>query len=287
MKELYKKNKKLMTKVYMYPGADEVGMTLMSRLYTRYKKLRPKLYIKYPSITSGQIIPNIEDRYLDTMVKYHIIVSGGIVVTSLEECDGVVFINAPADRMLSRLTPSKEGRGMNALRNMPEAIEFLEYALRQKDKAIIVGDITYGNGSSIEMYDYLSLKNMLFDIAGYGGWNTASNAIGGAIAEGVAYIINGKTKQHLDFLMLRYVEDIAYCGYVRQDIKNKLLPSYPHLSYYDVLSQRGEYTDVLRNELHAFLNEHMKEVAAHIKIHDIYMPWNRMYEVGLEIEYKE
>ncbi|MDF2700019.1 MAG: hypothetical protein K0Q49_1575 [Haloplasmataceae bacterium] len=279
--------KKLNTKVYMYPGADEVGMTLMSRMYTKFKNKRPKIYIKYPSITSGQIIPNIEDRFLDTTVKYHIMVSGGIVVTSLEECDAVAFINAPADRMLSRLSPKEEGQGMTTLRNMVEAFEFIEYALKLRNKAIIIGDVTYGNGSSLEIYNYLVLKDMLFDIAAYGGWNTASNAIGGAIAQGMAYVINGKTKQHMDFLMLRYVEDIAYDGYVRQLIKNEILPNYPQFNYYNVLETRGLFTDILNEQLQLFINTKMPELIPFIEIKDIFMPWKRMYEIGMDIVYKE
>lgn len=277
--------KRLQTKVYMYPGADEVGMTLMARMYTTFKKFRPKLVIKYPAISAGQIIPNIEDRYLDTTVRYHITVCGGIVVNSLEEADGVVFINAPADRMLSRLTPSKPTRGLTTLRNMPEAMEYLEYALREKHKAIIIGDITYGNGSSLEMYDYLSQKNMLFEIAAYGGWNTASNAIGGAIAQGVSFIIKGKTKQHMDFLMHRYIEDIAYCGYVRQYIRNHVMPIDKRFTYYDVKEERGIFSELLKKELMKFINEKMPEIASQVEIKDLYLPWKRMYEIGLKVKY--
>ncbi len=278
---------KLMTRVYMYSGADEVGMTLMARMFTTFSNKRPKIYIKYPSITSGQIIPSLEDRYLDTMVKYQVIVSGGIVVTSLEECDGVLFINAPADKMMSRFNPTKEGRGMTALRNMPEAIEFLEYALRVKNKAIIIGDVTYGNGSSIEVYNYLATKNMLFDIAAYGGWNTASNSIGGAVAEGIAYIVNGKTQQLMDFLMLRYLEDIGYCGYVRQKIWKEILPNYPQYNYFNVLETRGEFAELVRTELLNFVKSHMPEIEPFIEIEDVYMPWKRMYEVGINVRYKK
>lgn len=270
--------------VYMYPGADEVGCTLMSRMYLFYQNIKPKIYIKYPSITSGSIIPSIEDRYLDTMVKYHIIVSGGLVATSLAECDGVAFINAPADRMLSSLTDTKEGRGMTVLRNMPEAMEFIEYAHLQ-NKAIIVGDITYGNGSNIEIYHLLSLKNMLFDIASFGGWNTASNSIGSAIAHGYKYIVSGKTKKHMSYLLTRYIEDIGYCGYVRKHISRNILPDYPQYSYYNVLETKGFFSELVQHELEKFISENMPELVGKYKITDLYMPWKRMYEIGLTVEF--
>lgn len=279
-------NENLITKVYMYPGADEVGMTLMARMYNKHKNVKPKLYIKYPSISSGFIIPNIEDRYLDTMVKYHIIVSGGLVATSLNDADGVLFINAPADRMLSRFSNEKEGRGLIQLRNMPEAIEFLEYSFKELKLPIIIGDITYGNGSSLEIYNYLKAKNMLFDIAAFGGWNTASNAIGGAVAQGMAFINDGKTQQLMDFLMLRYVEDIAYCGYVRQDIMRNVLPNYPEYTYNDVKDSDGPFSLIVKQELETFIDKHMKEIKEQTKLNKITHPWKRMYEVDIDIKYK-
>ena len=287
-KEIYNviDEKNLHTKVYMYPGADEVGMTLMARMYNLVKHKRPKLYIKYPSITSPMIIPNIEDRYLDTTVKYQIIVSGGIVVHSLNDADAVVFINAPADKMLSRLSNQEAGRGFIQLRNMPEAIEFIEYACKNLNLPIIIGDVTYGNGSSLEIYNYLKAKQMIFDIAAYGGWNTASNAIGGAIAQGMAYIHDGKTQQLMDFLMLRYVEDIVWDGYVRQSIKNEILPKYSEFNYYDVKEVNGEFSKIAKKEMLSFIEKNMPELANLIKINDVKMPWKRMYEIDIDITYK-
>jgi len=232
-------NKNLMTKSYMYPGADEVGMTLMARLYNKENNKGPKLYIKYPSISSGMIIPNIEDRYLDTMVKYHVIVSGGLVVSLVSEADGVLFINAPADRMLSRFSSEKPGRGLIQLRNMPEAIEFLEYVHKELKKPIIIGGITHGNGTTLEMYNYLKLKDMLFDVAGYGGWNTASNSIRSAVAQGMAFINKGKTKELMNFLVSRYVDDIAWQGHVRQIIAKEILPNQKKL-HIMMLKKKGE-----------------------------------------------
>lgn len=276
---------KLLNNVYMYPGADEVGMTLMSRMYLNVIGKRPKVYLKYPSITSANIIPNIEDRPLDITVKYQIIVSGGIVVTSLVECDAVVYINAPADRMLSRLMPKEEGAGFTTLRNMVEVMEFLEYAHKQLNKQIIIGDITYGNGSSLEMYNFLVQKDMLLTIGGYGGWNTASNSIGGAIAQGFMNTVNTHTEKSLSFLIKRYIEDIAYCGYVRQTFKLKVGQIIEGANYYDVKNYRNEITKALKLELLEFVDNNMNELNGTFEITDLYMPWKRLYEIGLSIKY--
>ena len=272
-------------KTAMYPGADEVGVILLARMYNQMKKFKPKLLVKYPSATSAQIIPNIEDRYLDTMVKYHIVVSGGLVATSLEEADAVVFVNAPAYKMLSRLNPKVEGLGMSVLRNMPESLGFLRYASIEKQKPVIIADVTYGNGSNLAIYDYLKETGLLFDVAAYGGWNTASNTIGCVIAQGMLFIHNGKTHSHMNFLMLRYLEDIAYQGYVRQHVRDEVLRDHPTYEYDDVRETNGEIAQIIKQKLGLFIEEHMKEIKPHVHIKQVSLPWKRMYEIRLDIEY--
>lgn len=85
--------------------------------------------------------------------------------------------------------------------------------------------------------------------------------------------------------MHRYIEDIAYCGYVRQYLRDQVLPSNQRFTYYDVKEERGAFTDMLKQELTKFIREKMPEIASHVIIEDLYMPWKRMYEVGLKVRY--
>jgi hypothetical protein len=277
------KTKALQTKVFMYPGADEAGCTVMSRMFCKINGITPKVYIKYPGVTSPTVVPSLEDRYMDTMVKYQVITSGGIIVESLKEADSVLFINTPADRMLSSFFKTKPGPGMNVLRNVVEAIEFIKYA-RSINKAIIIGDVTYGNGSDKEINDLLEAGGLLFEIAGFGGWNTAANSIGSSIAQGFNYLKHGKTKEHLDFLMSRYIEDIGYCGYVRQIIMKDVLPNSKY-NYFNVEETDGEIARIVLSELGKFLKEEMKGIFDASKINSLKMPWRRMYEIDLDAEY--
>ena len=279
-------DKSLMTKVYMYPGADELGMTLMARYYNEINNLRPKILIKYPSITSGQIIPNIEDRFLDTMVKYHISVVRGIVVNSLEEADAVLFINAPADRMLSRLSYQRPGRGMTANRNMVEVFDFLEYARNEKQKEIIIADVAYGNGSDLEVYKFLEQKNMLFNIAAYAGWNTASNTVGSAISQGVKAIHSKEKLSDLEFLILRYIDDIAYTGYVRQELNNIIRSEFKSISYDDIGDNNNQILLLANNLMCSFIEKNMSSLYGMIDFKKISFPWNRLYEADFSFEIK-
>lgn len=276
------KSQLLQNKVYMYPGADEVGCVLMSRMVGHFSQKQPKVLIRYPSPASPTVFPSIEDRYLDTMVKYQVIAAGGIAVESLSECDAVLLINAPADRILSSFGSEKPGRGMTVLRNVPETAEFLEYA-KTLGKEIIVGDVTYGNGSNIEIYHILAGKGMLLQIAGFGGWNTISNSVGSAIAQGFAFLQFGPTQKHFDFLVSRYIEDIGYCGYVRQRVMKNVLANHPKYDYYHVGSPDGEIAQIVKAELEKFISEEMKELSGVVKITKLELPWRRMYEIDCDV----
>ncbi|HPX83683.1 MAG TPA: DUF4127 family protein [Bacilli bacterium] len=280
------KDQHLTDLVYMYPGADEAGCVLTSRLVCHLHQISPKVLIKYPGPSCPSIIPSIEDRYLDTMVKYHVLACGGIVVDSLRECDAVLFINAPADYMRSSFSREEPGRGLAVLRNMAEAMAFIDYAYHRQ-KAIIIADITYGNGSDLEIYQWLAAKNLLDKLAGFGGWNTASNSIGQAIAMGYSYLINGASSAHFQFLASRYVEDIGYCGYVRQFIMADYLPKHPPFNYFDVGETDGVVAAEVKRQLQLFVQEKMPDLWERVEISKVQLPWKRMYEVDLEVKIKK
>ena len=223
----------LSEKIYLYPGADEVGSVLLARMTNQINGLKPKIYIKYPGPTCATITPLIEDRYLDITVRYQILASGGLIVSSVTECYAVLSVHASADIPLTSLIPTPPSRGVTVLINSVEAFEFLEYAHKVLKKPIVIADVAYDNGSNIEVFDKLSLKDMVFGIASYAGWNTSSNTIGSAVAIGMAYLNYGLTKHHLDILVTRYLEDITFGGCVREIIWYEMLPNQPEYSYYD------------------------------------------------------
>ncbi len=61
--------KRLQRRIHLYPGADEVGCTLLARAYSQLKGLRRKIYLLYSSVNSETIIPLYEDRPLGESFK--------------------------------------------------------------------------------------------------------------------------------------------------------------------------------------------------------------------------
>lgn len=91
--------KVLNDRVILYPGADELGMVLVSRAINALENNTPRVYLKYASTLAPQLIPNYEDRSLNETVKYHVMAAGCIAVPSLADADVVMGITAPANEM--------------------------------------------------------------------------------------------------------------------------------------------------------------------------------------------
>ena len=58
----------------IYPGADEVSMSLFIRAYHEYYHLEPKVYPFYASVLGPTIVPKYEDRPMFEVLN-HISVS--------------------------------------------------------------------------------------------------------------------------------------------------------------------------------------------------------------------
>ena len=89
---------------YMYPGADEVTNTLLARMINKDKKVKPKFYVYYASVTGGQQIPLYEDRLLNETIKYQILAAGGTIVSSISESDILLLVNVPSGNIGSKQT---------------------------------------------------------------------------------------------------------------------------------------------------------------------------------------
>jgi hypothetical protein len=271
--------------IYMYPGADEVANTLLSRMLCEIKNIKPKISIVYPSITSGQTIPLLEDRYLDTTVRYQIRAAGARVVNSSIEADMVLYVNASATKMASNaFIELKRDQGMTTLRNLEDFVEGMFETIHYEKKPVIVADVSTLNGSDHQLIQLMQQKNILLDLAAYAGWNTSSNTLGTSIPFGIVYYVYGKTEKHLDFLVSRYVEDYGYMAYVRTIVNSKLKDL--GLSYFDVSKKEEEVVIKIQSELNTFILKQLSSIQKHIIIHKVWMPWHRMFEVGLEVKYK-
>lgn len=270
----------VMSNVLMYPGADEVGNTLLARLINKAHNHTPKVFVKYTSEQSKELIPLYEDRPLGETVKYQILAAGGMNVYSDTDADMIIIVNAPPSQMLNASQAYLKGIEYDAYRTIVEAVAYADYKISQ-NIPVVIADVAYGNGSDLELIQLLVEYQLLYKLAGYAGWNTSSNTLGTCIPQGMIYTLFGETKEHLNFLSLRYTEDAGYCSTVRQQACSDILPKHG-LNYFQADGKRGIVSTEVQKLLEAFIQKTLIDPTYDIHINDCFMPWSRMFEVGLD-----
>lgn len=274
--------KNLDFKVYMYPGADEVTNVLLTRMILEDKGLRPKFYLKYSSVGDGKIIPLYEDRYLAETLKYQILAVGGFIIEDLNSADIVLLVNTPPENMREANSIERRTIEYDSFRTLVEYVEFAEYSIRELNKPTLIADVAYANGGDLKLLRLLKQKELLYEVGGYAGWNTSSNTLGTVIPQGIInFLYPERKKAHLDFLSLRYIEDIGYCSVVRAKVSKTLKE--PN-NYFLLDGKRGLVVDQIETELNKFIDKYLNHKDIKPKIVDIYSPWNRMFETGLKVD---
>ncbi len=273
-------------KVYMYPGADEVANTLLSRMYTQIHHIQPKFYIHYPSPSCATTIPLLEDRFLDVTVRYQIRAAGGKIVSSMSESDIVLFVNASGTRMASSSSiKASRDEGLRTQRNLVDFVELIHETIENEHKVAAIADVANLNGSDHEFMQLMIQKGLALKLGAYAGWNTSSNTLGTTIPHSIQTWHRGQSKEHFDFLMSRYVEDYGYMTHVKGEVNQKL--GHLGMNYFDVSQNTELIQNMVEEGLHEFISMYMNPIKNNIQIKKVWMPWKRMFEVGIDIAYKE
>ncbi|TCL61399.1 DUF4127 family protein [Allofournierella massiliensis] len=271
--------KGLMRDVLMYPGADEVGLTLLARMLNHMAGRKPKVYVKYAAEGAKSVLPIYEGCSLDTTIRNQLLSAGCQITDSYENADIILAVTAPAERIEEAVQQPSQARGYCVERSLPELVDFVEERVRE-GRIVTIADNAYGNGGEMLLIRMLNRAHLLDKVAGYAGWNTSANTLGTAIAEGVDAYHFGITQSHQNFLVERYIEDAGYCGMVRARI-TRILSQYG-MNYFDVREQDGVVSAKVRQELERFTREELSSIAPRVELHQVWMPWRRMFEIGLD-----
>lgn len=263
--------------VLMYPGADEVGLTLISRMLLDGRK--PKVFPRYAAQEAPRVIPAYEDRSLGETVKAHILAAGCRLAESPAEADFILGLSCPGGKMEEAAAQPVRNAAYCVERNLTEFVLALQDYLAD-GKRVILCDNAYANGADLELMSLLDRLNLLDRLSGYAGWNTSANSLGTALAEGVYALLNGQPNR--DFLALRYVEDALYCAAIRREVTENDLPTL-NMDYFNVREPEGPVSRLVHQKLTTRLQSTLPSIADQIKITHVRMPWRRMFEVDLTV----
>lgn len=265
----------------MYPGADEVGMTLLARAACVLMGCQPGVRPVFAHEKSPEIVPLYEDRPVGMTLPVLLRTSGCRVLTDMDPeltPDITLYLNYPAEDPVEAGQAPTEGYGM---RDLPSFCDRIAADVRE-GKLVAVADGAYCNGGDAEFVRMLSRRIPLTELASYAGWNTSSNTLGTAVCQAVFVWLFGKSG-HLDlFTAQRLYEDVGYCGTVRREITGLIGPL--GFGYFDAGETDGVVAQMVRQRLNSYMGQLLPQIAETYEIDRCRMPWKRMFEVDLTLK---
>ena len=278
----------LTERAMMYPGSDEIALTLLCRILLNHHGFLPKVYVKYLTDGARSLIPLYEGLPLSATTSYQLHSAGCITADTCAEADIVLLETAPSGSMEEAWLQPSRSPSYFAERNFPEMLSFIQ-RMRGAGKVVTVADNAYANGDDLDLIRILDADHLLMDLQGYAGWNTNANTMGCAIAMGVCAFLYGEQglfpdpaseTQRRNFLISRYLEDACYQADVRQYVTEKIRPL--GFDYFFTGDEEGEVRDLILAELQIRIKTELSSLADRIQIRRLTLPWKRMFEIDLE-----
>lgn len=265
-------------RIRFFSGADQLGMVLLSRAASRVSYEIPMVYVNFASGKGGNTVPTYEDDKIAFSASEHIHTAGAWPTNKLNRADLVLAVNTPFDGVTPEAS-SPLNNGTESKHTQKFVADVRSYLI--KGKEVAVADVAYGNGADNALVKAMFKEGVAEELAAYGGWNTASNALGFALGQGLL-AKNMTDGERQDLLNIRYLDDWAYQANVRNKTYVELIwPNYwPNSNLNTEQVQAAE--KVITKDI-LLLTENL--LGEKTKKYKFTLPWKRMFEV--EVSKKE
>ncbi|MGM9975207.1 MAG: DUF4127 family protein, partial [Clostridiaceae bacterium] len=283
----YVKEKALEMKVNIYPGADEVGSTLMARAFNDYHNRTLKIYPFFSSTLGPQIVPLYEDRPMGESLKYHVRAMGGEIVDTAAAAEVLLAINSPGKVMEEAGSQDKTiDLTYSSHRNLFDFVMRIKSYI-EKGYRVALCDSAFANGGDLELLGYLDRLNLIDKLSAYAGWNTNCNTLGTVLSASAFFtpVINEKEinkDKLIENLIYRIVEDCYYQAKVRGRIIEGFLPK-EGLSYYNFKGKQSLVEEAIKEKLLREYNKLRLASSYPVEIEKVITPWRRMFEIGMDL----
>ena len=263
---LGKESAKLSPKVYgSFPGADQLALLLIARYHNDVNHLTPSFTSIYPLGRAEDTVPSYESQPIGKTIAEHVEAVGGIMDPKGRP-DIVLAVNTPLS------STGESGQFSNYGMMKPSTTEFMNQVKAVIDKGIPVSmvDVYFANGSDNTLMSLMKQHDLLYKVAAYNGWNTASNTIGYAIAQAILAPDMSET-DHRDMLTEQYIDNWAYQANVRKNINR--LTELERTNYIPTPAMKEE----MIAEVQDFAKRKMGLDPATISAD---FPWGRLFEIN-------
>ena len=254
-------------------GTDELAVRLLARAWLERSARIPGVRVTYAYPDNRDAIPRYEGQALDRTVTSHIATAGGRRVARGEEL--ILFVhNFPGAQEEAPHQEPYEPRGLDHF------FEALQAAV-EAGPPLGIADVRYSNGADRTFVRRLLDLPGASRMAAYGGWNTASNTLGMALAQSL--LPSGPAGQA--FTIGRFLDDWGYQAGVRQQLAAEIVPRYPGAAPERLGPALGPCAEAARAWLE---RDHVPPLARcfgrRIQVTRVVFPWERLFEAGIEVE---
>ncbi|NJM57358.1 MAG: DUF4127 family protein [Synechococcales cyanobacterium RU_4_20] len=287
---------RLQQNAHLYPGADEVGCTLLARAWCSRSgpssgqfpsqppsQLPLRVHLLYSSVMGDRIIPRYEDRPIGESLKAHLWAAGATLAHSLEAADLVLAVNTPGQVMQEAWDQTSKDITYNSFRNLRVFVNQIRQLLDQ-DIPVALADIAFSNGGETELVQLLDDLDCWDRMLSYAAWNTSCNSLGTAIATAILGLDSTETTV-LNFNKIYHVlEDWAYQSIVRRAITEQYLPEIGASSY-DFNGQTEAINHAMASAIKTLWEQVIRRSFQSCTLEQlkVYSPWQRMFEIGLDL----
>ncbi|XEC97388.1 DUF4127 family protein [Paenibacillus tarimensis] len=287
----------LKDQVAIYPGADEIGCTLFAKAFCTIHNYTPEVFVRYSSSRGPFIIPKYEDRSLHESIKSHVTAMGAMIGDHSQEADLILMVNSPpvgqSDHAETSVPFQERHRSYFSEVNLREFVQAIR-SYAGKGKTVALADVATCNGSDTALMKLLKKLNLIGELDAYAGWNTSGNTIGTALAHGLIesyYRSLGRGDRRLQagrgFYYARLTEDWGYQAVVRRCVGERDVERLGG-TYVDVSSIQDEIETIIYKELDYFITQNLMGTDdGRIKLKRVFVPWGRMFEIGVELTWEE
>jgi hypothetical protein len=255
------------------PGADELGMAVVSQALARGAGWTPHISVAYSTPSGAAFNDPLEYAPIENAINALIALSGGVRDDS-----------APDISLYVRVPDTTAVQDDELFARMQSDI--------RSGKRVAFSDISFLSGSfapQAAFTERLIAGGLAARLDAYSSWNTNANTVGTALAEAVAAGAGRRTHTysalaHAEFTFDRIVDDYAFHDFVRPDL-NRYLDAHAVSDHTYLLrdvaldvSQRNDAE--LWNRAQSLLGQIYPQY--HIAAMHITLPWDRTFETEIE-----
>jgi hypothetical protein len=260
-------------RVAIEPGADELGMAMLSQALARSVHWTPKVAVHYSSPQGGAYNDPLEYAPIDVAIGSLITLCGGVRTQTGEDIDLYVRVPVPT---------AQEDDALDAAMRAAEA----------SGTPVAFADLTFLEDTFTDQAAFA--ERILRDgvasrLEAYSSWNTNANTIGTAVAEAVAAGVGRRSHRydalaHKEFTFNRIVDDYAFHDYVRPQVNAMLsaqgIADHTYLLPAAAAAASQINEAALWNRAAAILPQLYP--GYHIAAMQITLPWDRTFETEID-----